>query len=111
MQRRLNDAGAYASQTAPQLVLHVSDLHICVHETQAKNRHRREDLQLFTAALLPRLGVSGVLLTGDLTHAKSADGRAQLQYDWEWQTYANITRAMREAAGSRCQVRSCIKRI
>jgi 3',5'-cyclic AMP phosphodiesterase CpdA len=87
-------------------LLQISDLHICVHESQKENQHRREDLQLFTASLLPRLGASAVVLTGDLTHAKSANGRSQLQYDWEWQAYGNITRAMRQAVGSQCQVRT-----
>lgn len=97
-------AGVPAHAAPAPLLLQLSDVHVSQFESIAVDRERREDLQLFTLALLPRLRVDAAVISGDLVHAKSRNGRVQEQHAWEWETYANITQAMQQAAGPQCQV-------
>lgn len=65
---------------------------------------RYQDFILFSSVIAPRLGPSAVVLTGDLTEAKSADTLFQQQYDWEWQAYRNVTATLKQSVGPSCQV-------
>lgn len=88
------------------LVLQISDIHISAHQHLPHHSKRYVDFLLFSTVAAPRLGPAAVILTGDLTEAKSADILFQKQYDWEWQAYANATTALKQSAGPSCQVLS-----
>ena len=60
--------------------------------------HREEDLLRFATRFLARIRPAAVVITGDLTDSKSADGKSSRQYAKEWVAMDRVAAALQSAA-------------
>ena len=75
-------------------LVQLSDLHLHAHG----HKDREADLLRFATRFLARLRPAAVLVTGDLTDSKSADGKSSRQYAEEWAALDAVAAALRAAA-------------
>ena len=67
---------AAAAVAAATVILHLSDIHysVNVHKYWRQFGDREGDAVLFAQRLVPRLGLAGACITGDLTDSKVGAG-------------------------------------
>lgn len=78
-------AAAPGSAHGVTWLVQLSDVHVSSFYPS-----READLRSFASSLLPLLRPAALLLTGDLTDAKSRSGRAGAQNASEWSTYGEL---------------------
>ncbi|KAJ9534598.1 hypothetical protein QJQ45_022185, partial [Haematococcus lacustris] len=79
------------------LLLHLSDLHLSRFSGDG-GCSREADLKALAQGLLSVWRPDALLITGDLTHAKTPYGQGQ-QQQAEWQAYQRVWRLLAEASG------------
>eukprot|EP00887_Chlorella_sp_A99_P004749 scaffold4.g4749.t1 len=91
---------APAAPGLPTVLLHLSDMHFSTNVAKYWRLFgdREGDMGLFAAAVAPALAPRAVLVTGDLTDAKTAPG-AGLQQEAEWAAYRAMLRNLTAASG------------